>query len=238
MIQVRRFSELGTFENFWLNAHYHFDFAGYRGAPRRHVGPLIVWNDDQIRAGTGFDPHPHSDMEIITYVRKGAITHQDNQGNEGRTEAGDVQVMSAGTGIWHAEYNREEVDTELFQIWLLPRQRGLQPRWDAMKFPQADRAGQLVALASGEADRKGALEIYQDATLYGTFLKSGQTIAHALRPGRVAYLVVAKGSATVNGATLGPRDGAIIEKEDAVRIAATEDSEVLLFDLPEVPQFQ
>ena len=151
MIEVRPFEKLGRFENGWLRARYHFSFAGYHDPARRGVGPLLVWNDDNIRAGTGFERHGHRDMEIITYVRRGAITHEDHLGNRGRTEAGDVQVMSAGTGILHAEFNEEDEDTELFQIWIAPSQEGVTPRWEQRRFPQTERGGSLVALASGRA---------------------------------------------------------------------------------------
>src|SRR5271170_4313139 len=131
MIQVQPFDRLGLFKNDWLNARHHFSFGGYRDVARMGVGGLRVWNDDEIAPGTGFDPHPHKEMEIITYVREGAITHEDSLGNRGRTEAGDVQVMHAGSGIQHAEYNLEPVATKIFQIWILPDHRGGTPTWGA-----------------------------------------------------------------------------------------------------------
>jgi len=231
MIDVIPFEKLGRFRNEWLNAHYHFSFADYYDPSRMGFGPLRVWNDDEIRAGTGFDPHPHRDMEIITYVRQGAISHRDNLGNEGRTEAGDVQVMSAGTGIVHAEYNLEDTETRLFQIWVLPDRTGLPPRWAAARFPKADRAGQLVPLASGEAGVE-ALPIHQDATLYGATLLTGDDLSHPLRPDRLAYVVVAEGALTVNGAAMQARDGALLRDETEIALTADADSELLLFDLP------
>ena len=131
MIRVRPFNSLGAFRNDWLNARHHFSFGGYRDADRMGFGRLRVWNDDEIAPGAGFDPHPHKDMEIVTYVRTGAITHQDSMGNTGRTGAGDVQVMSAGSGVRHAEYNLEDVPTTLFQIWIEPRSKGGAPSWGA-----------------------------------------------------------------------------------------------------------
>jgi redox-sensitive bicupin YhaK (pirin superfamily) len=232
MIEVRPFEKLGRFENGWLRARYHFSFAGYHDPARRGVGPLLVWNDDNIRAGTGFERHGHRDMEIITYVRRGAITHEDHLGNRGRTEAGDVQVMSAGTGILHAEFNEEDEDTELFQIWIEPNQQGVAPRWEQRRFPKAERGGSLVALASGRAGDDEALRIHQDAALLGATLDKGQNVAHRLEPGRSAYLVVARGAVEVNGTALGTRDGAVITDEGRIEIAAREDSEVLLADLP------
>ena len=149
MIDIRPFNGLGHADHGWLNARHHFSFADYHDPRRMGWGAIRVWNDDEIAAQSGFPPHPHSDMEIITYVRTGAITHQDSEGNKGRTEAGDVQVMSAGTGIRHAEYNLEDETTTLFQIWVLPDQRGAQPAWGAKPFPKGDRAGRFVTLASG-----------------------------------------------------------------------------------------
>lgn len=234
MIEKRSFDSLGQFENDWLNARYHFSFSGYHEPKRVNWGALRVWNDDQIKAKSGFGPHPHSDMEIITYVRTGAITHQDSLGNRGRTEAGDVQVMSAGSGVTHAEYNLEDEATTLYQIWIVPKTRGGKPYWGAAKFPKAERAGSLVTLASGyEADQSaGALPIRQDARILAATLEPGQTVTHPLDTGRHAYLAVAKGSAKVNGVTLGPRDGAAIKDEPELKIEASEDSEIVLVDAP------
>lgn len=234
MITARRYGDYGRFQNEWLDSRFHFNFADYHGAPRRNVGPLIVWNDDIIKPQTGFDMHPHRDMEIITYVRRGAITHIDHLGNKGRTEAGDVQVMCAGTGISHAEYNRENGDTEIFQIWVLPNARGLEPGWDTRRFPTSDQDGQLVALASGEDGVSGALPINQDATLYGSFLTQGTTLDHALAEGRLAYAVVARGRIAAEAGEMARGDALIYEREGAVSLHALEDSEVLLFDLPGV----
>ena len=145
MIQLRSFDSLGAFRNEWLNAHHHFSFGGYHDSQRMGLGGLRVWNDDEVAPGTGFDPHPHRDMEIVTYIREGAITHRDNLGNEGRTEAGDVQVMHAGTGIVHAEYNKEDVPTRLFQIWIMPDKRGVAPGWGTRSFPRGDNGLSVLA---------------------------------------------------------------------------------------------
>ena len=150
MIELRPFNTLGAFRNEWLNAHHHFSFGGYHDPARMGLGRLRVWNDDEVAPGTGFDPHPHRDMEIVTYIREGAITHRDNLGNEGRTEAGDVQVMHAGTGITHAEYNQEKVPTRLFQIWIMPDRRGVAPGWGTRGFPRGDNG--LSVLASGRPE--------------------------------------------------------------------------------------
>ena len=189
-----------------------------------------VWNDDEIAPNTGFPPHPHANMEIITYVRKGAITHKDSLGNEGRTEAGDVQVMSAGSGIRHAEYNLEPETTTLFQIWILPTRTGGQPGWGAKPFPKDDRSGQFVTLASGFESDKEALPIRTDARVLGATLKSGESAQYPTDTTRHLYLVPATGAVEVNGVRLGARDGAAIADEKALIIKALEDSELVLVD--------
>lgn len=241
MITVVPFSSLGQFDNDWLAARYHFSFANYHHPERDGFGPLLVWNDDAIRPGTGFPRHGHRDMEIITYVREGAITHEDHLGNRGRTVAGDVQVMSAGKGILHAEFNRESDLTRIFQIWIMPDAAGYPPRWETRAFPKGDAAGRLVVLASGrKADYgSGALRINQDAALLGATLPAGTTVDHGLSAGRRAYLVASCGRLLVNGVEVGERDGAAIGPADAaadtgivIRISAVEDAEVLIADLP------
>jgi redox-sensitive bicupin YhaK (pirin superfamily) len=232
MIDPRRFDSLGAVQTGWLNAHHHFSFGHYYEPRRMGWGSIRVWNDDEIAPGTGFDPHPHRDMEIITYVRDGAITHRDSMGNEGRTEAGDVQVMTAGRGVIHAEYNRESELTRIFQIWIHTAEPGAEPGWDAAKFPKADRAGSFVVLASGNPEKNGGLKIRADAKVLGATLKKGQTTEHALSKGRHAYLVLAQGAAGVNGVALKARDGAAIKDEDVIRVTATEDAEVVLVDAP------
>jgi hypothetical protein len=234
MIEKRSFDSLGKFDADWLAARYHFSFSNYHDPARLHWGALRVWNDDIIQPKTGFPPHPHADMEIITYVRSGAITHQDSMGNKGRTEAGDVQVMSAGSGVTHAEYNLEDEATTLYQIWIVPKERGGTPYWGAAKFPKDDRAGSLVTLASGFPDDQsaGALPIRQDARILAATLQSGQTVSYPLGGDRHAYVAVAKGEARVNGVALGARDGAAIRDELEIRIEAGADSEIVLVDAP------
>lgn len=234
MIDVRPFNRLGGADHGWLKAKHHFSFASYYDPRNMGWGPIRVWNDDEIAPKTGFPPHPHSDMEIITYVREGAITHEDSLGNKGRTEAGDVQVMSAGAGVTHAEYNREDEITRLFQIWIVPKSRGGKPYWGAAKFPKGDRAGKFVPLASGFDDDQaaGALPIRQDARVLGATVKAGETTDYALGAGRHAYLVVAKGQATINGERLGERDGAALKDIDAVTVQAHADTEIVLVDAP------
>jgi redox-sensitive bicupin YhaK (pirin superfamily) len=231
MIEVREFRGLGGFRNEWLNARHHFSFGNYHNPARMSFGHLRVWNDDEIAPGTGFDPHPHRDMEIVTYVREGAITHMDNLGNEGRTEAGDVQVMHAGTGIVHAEYNREDVPTRLFQIWIEPDQRGAKPGWSARAFPKA--GGGLSVFASGrpaDAD-SGALALHADAAVLAGTLRAGETARLSLAKGRKLYLVPVNGTVTVNGVTAHARDGVAVGDENEVTIVAKEPAELVAVDV-------
>ena len=231
MIERRPFDSLGGANHGWLNAKHHFSFASYHDADRMGWGALRVWNDDTIAARSGFPPHPHSDMEIITFVREGAITHRDNQGNEGRTEAGDVQVMSAGTGIVHAEYNMESTATRIFQIWIEPNRRGVKPSWGARPFPRDDRAGRFVVLASGDGADAEALRIQADGKVAGARLKAGESTTYVLGEGARAYLVPASGEVDVNSTVLQARDGAAIRHESELRITALEDSELVLVEI-------
>jgi quercetin 2,3-dioxygenase len=230
MIEKRPFAGLGGADHGWLKAKHHFSFAGYYDPKRMNWGALRVWNDDQIAAQSGFPPHPHADMEIITYVRAGAITHQDSLGNQGRTEAGDVQVMSAGSGIRHAEYNLEADETRIFQIWIEPTGRGGPPTWGAKPFPKDDRAGRFVTLASGLPGDDDALPIRTDARVLGATIRAGETVDYPLTPDRHAYLVPAAGAVEVNGVRLDARDGAAITGETALSVRALEDAEVVLVD--------
>jgi redox-sensitive bicupin YhaK (pirin superfamily) len=235
MIEVRPFSSLGGANHGWLDAKHHFSFASYYDPTRMGWGPVRVWNDDVIAAKSGFPPHPHRDMEIITYVREGAITHQDSLGNKGRTEAGDVQVMSAGTGITHSEYNLEDTATKIFQIWIQPSHSGEKPSWGARPFPKGDRAGQFVVLASGFAadNEEGggdALPIRTDARVVAATLKAGETAEYHLGGDRRGYLVPATGAVEIEGKRVNARDGAAIDKVETIRITAVEDSEIVLVD--------
>lgn len=232
MIELRPFDTLGAADHGWLKAKHHFSFARYIDPERMGHGSLRVWNDDEIAPNTGFPPHPHAEMEIITYVRQGAITHEDSLGNQGRTEAGDVQVMSAGSGIRHAEYNREDVPTRIFQIWIVPGVKGGEPSWGAKPFPKAERSGQFVALASGFAGDSEALPIRAQARVLGATLKAGEAVEYRLGTARHAYLVPAAGKVEVNGVAVGTRDGLAIADETALTIKALEDSEVVLVDAP------
>ena len=229
MIELRPFSSLGAANHGWLDAHHHFSFGEYFDRDRTNWGALRVWNDDAIAPKTGFPPHPHRDMEIVTYIRQGAITHRDNLGNEGRTVAGDVQVMSAGTGIQHAEYNLEDEETRLFQIWIVPDRNGHAPSWGTRPFPKDDRAGAFVTLASGVAG-DDALPINANARVLGAFVKAGDTVRHALSPDRHAYLVPASGRIRIGEVEANARDGVAITGQDEIVITALEDAELVLVD--------
>ena len=230
MIQIQPFAALGQFQNEWLNARHHFSFGSYHDDARMGVGALRVWNDDEIAPGRGFDPHPHRDMEIVTYVREGAITHRDSLGNEGRTEAGDVQVMHAGSGITHGEVNKESTATRLFQIWIVPAKRGVTPGWATRSFPK-DAEG-LVALADGRPMADGtALSLHADAAVLAATLTPGQSVTHHLAPGRVAYVVPSTGTVTINGTTVATRDGATITDEAKITITASQPAEIVLVDV-------
>ena len=230
MIELRPFNSLGAADHGWLNAHHHFSFAGYHDPRRMSHGALRVWNDDEIAPNSGFPPHPHSNMEIITFVREGAITHQDSLGNKGRTEAGDVQVMSAGAGIRHAEYNLEPVTTRIFQIWIEPTQDGGQPCWGAKPFPKDDRSGRFVTLASGFKGDADALPIRADARVLAATLKKGESADYQLGAACNAYLVPATGAIEINGVRANARDGVAVRDERTLTITALDDSELVLVD--------
>lgn len=229
-ITVYRKDQLGHADHGWLNARHHFSFGGYLNRHRMGFGALRVINDDTVAAGTGFDPHPHNDMEIITYVRSGSIAHRDNLGNEGITKAGDVQVMSAGSGIAHAEYADKTEPTTLYQIWIQTRERGIQPRWAQAEFPKEAGDG-LRLLASGRPEHagKGALYIHQYASLYGGRLEAGKQFTMPL--GQQSYLLVSKGEVEINGQTLKAGDGAEVEDANALSFNALSNAEVLVIDV-------
>lgn len=233
MITVYPYNRLGHADHGWLDARHHFSFADYYNNGRMQFGTLRVINDDRVAAGTGFGVHPHNDMEIITYVRAGAITHKDSIGNSGRTAAGDVQVMSAGTGVRHSEINNENEDTRLYQIWILPNRRNVVPRWEAREFPKSPvTQGPLPLLVSGRAEDadKGALFINQDAAIFGGRIPAGTTIEQPLK--YQAYILASEGKFKVNGTPLNPGDGAEATGEKKLSITAETDAEILVIDVP------
>jgi redox-sensitive bicupin YhaK (pirin superfamily) len=228
MITHYPYAKLGHANHGWLDARHHFSFASYQDQSRMSFGALRVINDDIIKAGTGFDTHSHKDMEIITYVRKGAITHRDSNGNVGRTGAGDVQVMSAGTGIFHSEFNFESEDTNLFQIWIEPNQLKVKPRWDSSEFPKTPVKDALALLVSG--DGNAPLSIHQDALIYAGHLVQGTQLRHPIK--HQAYLLVSEGSLDVEGHLLGKGDGLEVRDLSSISIKALTDSAVMVIDVP------
>ncbi|MDX1949559.1 MAG: pirin family protein [Rickettsiales bacterium] len=232
MAKIFRFSDLGKADYGWLKANYHFSFANYYNPNRTGFGKLLVINDDKVSAGKGFAPHSHKDMEIITYVRSGAITHQDSLGNKGRTIAGDVQVMSAGSGITHSEYNYETEDTTLFQIWIQPNEMGVKPRWDARKFPKEISENSLTLLVSGrkEDEHLSPLFIYQDAAIWGGNLKANSLVNHKVKYN--SYILASKGEFEINGQKMQQGDGAEVKEAKEIQIKTFTDSEIIVIDTP------
>ena len=231
MIDIRPFAGLGHADHGWLDARHHFSFADYRDPARMGWGAIRVWNDDTIASHSGFPPHSHADMEIVTFVRSGAITHQDSLGNTGRTGAGNVQVMSAGTGITHSEYNLEAEPTTLFQIWIVPDRVGEQASWGQREFPKGDRSGKWVTLAAGDAaNEAGVLPIRADAKVLAARLGAGETLEYTADPARHLYLVAPTGRITINGQPANPRDGIAVTGEALLEICAEDDAEIVLVD--------
>src|SRR5271169_5732786 len=223
MLQLRSRETLDHGNRGWLKARHHFIVSTEGNPANGPLGALMVWNDDEIAPGTGFGHHTHADMEIVTYVRQGIVTHEDSVGNTGRTVAGDVQVMSAGTGITHSGQNHSEDPLKLFQIWLLPRQRGGTPRWGSRRFPKGDRAGRLVTLASGDPNDAEALPIGADARVLGATVFAGTTLTHAPARFGHTYLAPAQGVILVNGQRVAVGDGIAAVDEAELTITAEED---------------
>lgn len=236
MITVYPYNSLGHADHGWLDARHHFSFAGYWNPRRVGFGTLLVVNDDRVSSGRGFGTHPHDNMEIITYVREGAITHKDSLGNTGRTEAGDVQVMSAGTGVFHSEYNLEPGDTRLYQIWIRPNVQGVKPRWEARQFPKTPSTDRLTVLASGMTEHagQGAALIHQDAAIYGGQLKADATVIQSIK--HQAYVLASRGKLTLNGVEMQQGDGAEVTETRSLSITAVTDAEVLVIDVPATVQ--
>ena len=231
MLTIRKATERGHADHGWLDSHHTFSFANYYD--ERHMGfrNLRVINDDRVAGGQGFGNHPHRDMEIISYVLDGALTHKDSMGTGSVIRPGDVQRMSAGTGVMHSEHNASRADEVHFlQIWILPTQRSIAPSYEQKTFPDAEKRGALRLVASPDG-ATGSLTINADARVYAGLFAAGETAELALTEGRGAWLQVARGSVRVNGETLGEGDGVAIEREKLVRIEGIDDAEVLAFDL-------
>jgi len=219
----------------WLDTHWHFSFDSYYDPENMNWGALRVFNDDIIRPAKGFGMHPHRDMEIVTYVLDGELEHQDNHGNRGVVHSGEIQVMSAGTGIMHSEYNHsQENPVHLIQLWILPRTRGSKPRWEQRGFSRDERRGKLLPVVSS-GNLEGTLAIDQDAEIRVAALDAAEEVVYRSRAGRKIYLFVISGSITVNGETLAAGDQGKIADETELNIRADENSELILLDLPSEP---
>ena len=231
MIEIRPFESLGKADHGWLEANFHFSFAEYQDHRRLNWGKLRVWNDDIIAPHSGFPPHPHQDMEIITYVLEGSLAHKDSTGGGGVITPGMVQYMSAGTGVTHSEFNAsDEEPLHLYQIWLLPNKRGAAPRYEERRIGDA-RNGRLKLVASADG-RDESFQIRQDADLYAAAVKEGESLEHAFGAGRYGWLQVARGGIELpEGSIMQAGDGAKIEDETRLSFKALADSEILLFDL-------
>ena len=231
MIQTRRSDERGFADHGWLKARHTFSFAGYHDPAFMGFRSLRVMNEDRIEPGMGFGTHPHRDMEIVTYVLEGALEHKDSMGNGEVLRPGEFQRMSAGTGITHSEFNSSETEsTHLYQIWLLPQQKGVEPSYEQTRFDDGGMTNRLRLVASPEAD-DGSLRIGQDARIFLARLDDDVTVQHQLAPGRHAWLQVLRGAVTLNGTRLDTSDGASISEEAELAIQSTESSEIMLFDL-------
>ncbi len=231
MIAIRRSRERGRAEHGWLESFHTFSFAEYYDPEQMGFRTLRVINEDTVRPGTGFGTHAHRDMEIITYVVEGALEHQDSMGNGSVIRPGDVQRMSAGTGVTHSEKNPSRTESvHLLQIWILPARKSMPPGYEQKAFPENEKRGRLRLVASRDG-RDGSVTVHQDASLFASLLESGENARHDLRPGRRAWLQVVKGRIRLGPETLGAGDGAAVSDERAIEIAAEEPSELLLFDL-------
>jgi len=230
-LTLRKSEERGRADFGWLDSRHSFSFGHYYDEKHMGFGPLRVINDDRVAPGGGFPTHPHSDMEIISYVLDGALEHRDSLGTGSAIRPGDVQRMSAGTGIRHSEFNASKSEPVHFlQIWIVPNQRGLAPAYEQKAFADADKRGKLRLVGSLDG-RDGSVTIHQDVDLYATLLSKGQVVTHALRSGRGAWVQVARGAGTLNGTALREGDGVAVKAPGVLRLEAASDSEVLLFDM-------
>jgi len=231
MITIRKSQDRGHFDHGWLNTYFTFSFADYYDPQHVHFRTLRVLNDDRVAAGAGFPEHPHRDMEIVTYVLDGALEHRDSMGNGSVIRPGDLQYMSAGSGVTHSEFNASKTEpVHLLQIWMFPEKKGMKPVYDQKNFPREYKLGKLRLVASPDG-REGSVTIRQDNELYATVLGAGESVRHELKPERHAFVQVARGSVKLNGTKLVEGDGAAISEEKAVELTGVKDAEVLLFDL-------
>jgi len=234
MLTLRRAEERGRANFGWLDSRHTFSFGHYYDPKHMGYGPLRVINDDRVAGGEGFPTHPHANMEIVSYVLDGALAHKDSLGTGSEIRRGDVQRMSAGTGVRHSEFNASARDPVHFlQIWIIPEKQGLAPSYEQTTFTDADKRGVLRLIGSRDG-RDGSVTIHQDVDLYATILGEGQAVTHALGTGRKAWVQVAQGTVQLNGEQLRPGDGVAVEDADAIALVGTsDDAEVLLFDMGE-----
>jgi redox-sensitive bicupin YhaK (pirin superfamily) len=231
MIRLRRADDRGRTRLAWLDGRHSFSFGQYLDPEFMGFGPLRVLNDDRIAPGGGFDTHPHRDMEIVTVVLQGALEHKDSMGNSSVIRAGDIQRMSAGTGILHSEFNPSRSEpVHLLQVWIEPERTGIEPSYEQRSFPAAERSGAL-RLAASHDGRRDSLRIHRPVDLHLAALGPGQEVEHEIATGRRAWVHVATGRAKVNGHDLGPGDGAAVEQESRVLLCGVEEAQILLFDL-------
>lgn len=232
MIKVIRSDERYHADRGWLDTRWHFSFDEYYDPANLNWGALRVFNDDIVRPGQGFGSHAHRDMEIVTYVLEGELEHRDSEGHAGVIHAGEVQVMSAGNGIVHSEYNHsKEHPVHFLQLWIIPRTLGLKPRWEQHQFTRAERIERLLPVVSS-GDIPKTLKIDQDAAIFISVLRAGQEVIHKSRPGRKGYLFTIAGGLHLNGMSLAAGDQARIADESQLNVKATKDAELILLDLP------
>ena len=230
MLQLRALDTLGGGDHDWLRARHHFAVDGQGNSAHGRLGNLVVWNDDELAPHSGFPMHGHRDMEIVTYVREGVLSHEDSSGGRGEIRAGNMQAITAGRGIRHSEHNDTDARLRIFQIWLLPRRLGLDPSWGTKPFADKERAGRLVPLASGFPEDRDALRIEADARILGATVEAGQRVAYPLPSTRYGYLVPARGRVRVNDQPVGERDGIAIAGEPEIVITAIEPARIILVD--------
>ncbi len=233
MIQVRRAKERGHANHGWLDTYHTFSFADYYDPRFMGFRSLRVINEDWVKPGYGFPTHPHRDMEIITYVLEGSLEHKDSMGTGSVIRPGEVQKMSAGTGVRHSEFNHSDKEpVHLYQIWILPEKEGIKPMYEQKTIPAEERKGKLRLIASPQGNGNGAVKLFQDVELFATELSAGESVEHQLTPGRYAWVQVARGSILLNGQELKIGDGAAVAQETALQLSAGQDgAEALLFDL-------
>jgi quercetin 2,3-dioxygenase len=231
MIHIHKSNDRGHADHGWLDSRFSFSFADYFDPEHLQFRTLRVMNDDHIAGGGGFPTHPHRDMEIVTYVLEGELAHKDSMGNGSVIRPGDVQYMSAGTGVAHSEFNASEKDpVHLYQIWMFPDKKNYEPAYDQKHFSAADKRGKLRLVVSPDG-RDGSVKIRQDNELYAAVLGPGETVKHDIKPERHAYVQVARGSVKLNGKDLETGDGAAISKEKSLQLTGVKEAELLLFDL-------